>query len=77
MIRQIIPPKGIRRKNIEGVELLDFSVEEVSFELEEPDDVDPISEEENESEVDDPPELEIDQSENVSDTEIVYLLLLV
>ena len=66
MIRQIIPPKGIRRKNIEGVELLDFSVEEVSFELEEPDDVDPISEE-NESEVDDPPELEIDQSENVSD----------
>ena len=67
MIRQIIPPKGIRRKNIEGVELLDFSVEEVPFEPEEPDDVDPISEEENESEVDDPPELEIDQSENVSD----------
>ena len=67
LIRKIIPPKGIRRKNIERVELLDFSVEEVSFEPEEPDDVDPISEEENESEVDDPPELEIDQSENVSD----------
>ena len=32
LIRQIIPRKGIQRKNIEGVELLDFSVEEVSFE---------------------------------------------
>ena len=28
LIRQIIPPKEIRRKNIEGVELLYFSVEE-------------------------------------------------
>ena len=45
LIRPIIPPKGMRRKNIEGVKLLDFSVEEVSFEPEEPDDVDPISEE--------------------------------
>ena len=50
VIKKIIPPKGIRRKNIKGAELLDFFVDEVSYELTESDD--PNSEEENDSDVD-------------------------
>ena len=35
VIRKLIPPKGIRRKNIENAELLDFIEEELSIDDEE------------------------------------------
>ena len=51
VIKSIIPPKGIRRKNVEGTELLDFSIEDAttSIEQDEPE----VSEAEEESDVDD------------------------
>ena len=51
VIKSIIPPKGIRRKNVEGTELLDFSIEDAttSIEQDEPE----LSEAEEESDVDD------------------------
>ena len=63
LIKKIIPPKGIKRKNIEGAELLDFSVEEVVIQREELD----VSEEENETDVD---EAELSEA-NPSEVEAV------
>ena len=61
VINSIIPPKGIRRKNVEGTELLDFSIEDAttSIEQDEPE----VSEAEEESDVDD------DQPEETSTQE--------
>ena len=51
VIKSIIPPKGIRRKNVEGTEMLDFSIQDatISIEQDEPEG----SEAEEESDVDD------------------------
>ena len=61
VIKSIIPPKGTRRKNVEGTELLDISIEDVttSTEQDEPE----VSEAEEESDVDD------DQPEETSTQE--------
>ena len=61
IIKSIIPPKGIKRKNVEGTELLDFSIEDAttSIEQDEPE----SSEAEEESDVDD------DQPEEISTRE--------
>ena len=61
VIKSIIPPKGIRRKNVEGTELLDFSIEDAttSIEQDEPE----VSEAEEESDFDD------DQPERTSTQE--------
>ena len=50
MIKNIILPKGIRRKNIEGAELLDFALDGAVIE---PAEFEEDSEEENDSNVDD------------------------
>ena len=51
VIKGIIPPKGIGKKNVQGTELLDFSIEDAttSIEQDEPE----VSEAEEESDVDD------------------------
>ena len=51
VIKSIIPPKGIRRKNVEGTEMLDFPIQDatISIEQDEPEG----SEAEEESDVDD------------------------
>ena len=51
VIKSIIPPKGIGRKNVEDTELLDFSIEDAttSIEQDEPE----VSEADEESDVDD------------------------
>ena len=55
VFKSIMPPKGIRRKNVEGTELLDFSVEDVTTSVEQ--DEPGVSEAEEESDVnDDQPE---------------------
>ena len=50
VIKNIIPPKGMRRKNIEGTELLDFALDDAVIE---PAEFEKDSEEENDSKVDD------------------------
>ena len=51
IIKSIIPPKGIKRKNVEGTELLDFSIEDATTSIEQ--DESESSEAEEESDVDD------------------------
>ena len=50
VIKNIIPPKVMRRKNIEGTELLDFALDDANIE---PAEFEKDSEEENDSKVDD------------------------
>ena len=44
VIKSIIPPKGIRRKSVEGTELLDFSIEDATTSIEQDE---PVAEEES------------------------------
>ena len=50
MIKNIIPPNGILRKNVEGAELLDFGLDDAVIE---PAEFEKDSEEENNTNVDD------------------------
>ena len=61
IIKSIIPPKGIRRKNVEGRELLDFSIDDATTSIEQ--DETEVSEAEEENDVDD------DQPEETSTQE--------
>ena len=61
VFKSIMPPKGIRRKNVEGTELLDFSIEDATTSIEQ--DEPQVSEAEEESDADD------DQPEETSTQE--------
>ena len=68
VIKSIIPPKGIKQKNVEGTELLDFPIEDAttSIEQDEPE----SSEAEEESDVDDGQPEEISTHEEKAAPEV-------